>query len=534
MKVKGFSRVFLLVTCLFLFLTVQVYSNGQSEKQDLTVVSMAIPSTWDTLMPLNTTSAYSDAIFDLIFDRLLVIRQDGSYESRLAEKYEVSENSDEIVFYLNKNARWHDGEPVLAEDVVFTFQVAAHPESQVIRKSRMVYFKGTDESGAAYPDELKIEAIDNHTVRMKLKTPMDPETIFALVNRDMYIIPKHILKDIPMNEIAGHEFWSNPTVGSGPCILSDMISGERIEMDANKNYHLGAPDFDRLIVRVVPSTNFLAGLMSGEIDIIGGGNFASIPLKDWELTKKQDNLIKKSLPSLAYQYMAINTSKDYFSQEIRQAINIAINRDLMIDQLMKGEGEAAIGPLSQSHKYFNNNMLPIEYNVEKAKEILKSSGFDTSREHLMLVPKGNIIRENSAPLLQQDLAKIGIKVKIQTLDFPTLLSSVRKGDYDFALIGSAGSLDPHESVTLVTVGDPCNFAHVSDTTLGDIGNRGMRATNFTERKKVYDEYQITLKKQVPMTWLYFQNNLYAYNNRLSNVHVEDFFANACVWEWEVE
>lgn len=512
-------------------------SSSNSSSNDATqpkVVTMAIPSTWDTLMPHNTTSAYSDAIFDLIYDRLLVIRKDGTYEPRLAEKWEVSEESDKVTFYLNKNAKWHDGEPVTAEDVVFTFQVAAHPDAKLIRRSRMIYFAGTDATGAAKPEDLQIKAIDEHTVEFTLKSPMDVETIFALVNRDIFIMPKHILKDIPMNKIESDEYWTNPTVGSGPCKFVSMISGERIEMEANKDYYLNAPDFDRLVVRVIPSSNFLGGLMSGEIDIIAGGNFASIPLKDWDLTKEQSNLATKAIPSLGYQYMAVNTSKEYLSEPVRQAINIAINRQLMIEQLMRGEGEPAIGPLSESHKYFNKNMLPIEYDIEKASKMVKDAGFDSSKELLLLVPKGNEIREKSAPLIQQDLAKIGIKTRIQTMDFPTLLSAVRNGEYDFALIGSAGSLDPDESVGMMTIGNPNNFAHVSDPKLGEIGLRGLQAVKFEDRKLIYDEYQMTLKEQVPFVWLYFQNSLYAYNNRLSNVHCEDFFANACVWEWKVD
>lgn len=509
-------------------------SSESNENTQPKVVTMAMPSTWDTLMPLNTGSGYSEAIFDLIYDRLLIIRGDGTYEPRLAESWKVSENSDKVTFYLNKDAKWHDGTPVTADDVVFTFQVAAHPEAKAFKRYRMIYFAGTDEAGEAMPDDLQIKAIDEHTVEFGLKTPMDVEILFALVNRDIYIIPKHILKDIPMDKITTDPYWANPIVGSGPCKFDSTISGERIEMEANKDYHLGAPDFDRFVVKVVQPSNFLGGLMSGEIDVIGGGSFSSMPLKDWDLTKQQPNLSTAPTSSVGYQYMSVNTSKEYLSQSVRQAINISINRQLMIDQLMKGEGEALIGPLSESHKYFNKNMLPIEYDVEKAKKMVQDAGFDSSKELLLLVPKGNEIREKSAPLIQQDLAKIGIKVRIQTMDFPTLLSTVRNGDYDFALIGSAGSLDPDESVGMMTIGHPNNFAHVSDTKLGDIGLRGLQAVKFEDRKAAYDEYQMTLKEQVPFVWLYSQKSLYAYNNRLSNVCFDDFFSNACVWEWKVD
>lgn len=540
-KKNGLFLVLSMILALSIFLTgcggnsgsdSDANSNKGSDKPK--VVTMALSATWDTLMPHNTTSGYSDVIFDLIYDRLLVINADGTYESRLAESWKVSDESDKITFHLNKDAKWHDGEPLTAEDVVFTFQVAAHPDAELIRRTRIAHFAGTDENGNALPEDLQITALDEYTVEFVLKNKMDPEMIFALVNRDIFMMPKHILEDIPMSEIATDPYWNKPVVGSGPLKFIDMISGDHIEMEANEDYFLGAPDFDRFIVKVTPTSNFLTGLMSNEIDVIGGGSFASIPLKDWDLTQEQDNLTTASVSSLGYQYMSINTEKEYLSEPVRQAINMAINRDLIVEQLLKGEGEAAIGPLPQSHKYFNEAILPIEYDIEKAKKMVKESGFDSSKELIFLVPAGNEIREKSAPLIQQDLEEIGIKTSIQTMDFPTLLTAVRDSEYDFALVGSAGSLDPEESVSLVSVDSPNNFAHVSDPTLQEIGMRGLEAVSFEERKPIYDEYQMTLKEQVPFAWLYFADTLYAHNNRISNIDVDDFFVNSKVWEWKVD
>ena len=144
------------------------------------------------------------------------------------------------------------------------------------------------------------------------------------------------------------------------------------------------------------------------------------------------------------------------------------------------------------------------------------------------------MREKSAPLIQQDLARIGIKTRIQTMDFPTLMNMLREGEYDLGLLGSAGSLDPGESVFNVTVGHANNFAHLTDPTLGNLGRDGSQETSFETRKPIYDEYQRVLNEQMPFVWLYFANKLMAYNNRLSNVPVEDFaFMNWCTWEWEV-
>lgn len=504
-------------------------ANASGEK----TVTIAQTGDWDTFMPMNTTNAGADNVIELMFDRLMVINTDGTFAPRLAESWEINDTSDKIIYHLNPNAKWHDGQPVTADDVVYSAQVASSADFNYLRRIRMQYFGGTDDSGMELEkDGIQVKAVDANTVEFTLKTPMDPSIIYAMVNRDFFIIPKHLLEGIADEALSTDAFWQKP-VGSGPCVFDSTISGERVEFKANKDYYLGAPDFDRLIFRKVQSSNLLAGLMSGEIDILSGNT--QIPMQDWASAKDQGNLTTVSIPTFAYQYMAMNTSRDYLPQEVRQAISLAINRDVLIDQLMMGEARKAIGPLPEDHKYFDQNLLPIEYDPDKAAQMLKDAGWDSGRELEMLVSTGNEIREKSAILIQQDLQKVGIKTRIQTLDFPTLLNNAREGNYDLCFIGSAGSVDPSESVPNVTVGYMNNFTQLSDPTIGQTGESGAKELTFEARKPIYDKYQMLLKEQMPMAFLYFTNTLFAYSSRLSDVPATttDYNINKCVWEWKV-
>ena len=312
-----------------------------------------------------------------------------------------------------------------------------------------------------------------------------------------------------------------------------MESGVSIEFKANKDYYLGAPDFDRLVFKKVQSSNLLSGLMSGDIDVLSANS--QIPLADWETAKNTQGIVTKSVPTFAYQYMAMNTARDYLTEDVRHAISLAINRQVIVDQLLQGEARIAIGPLAEDHPYFDEKLLPIEYDPEKAKSMLEAAGWDSNRELQVLVSTGNEVREKSAILIQQDLQKIGIKTKIQTLDFPTLLTNARNGDYDLCFIGSSGSVDPSESVPNVTAGYMNNFAQLSDPTLGQIGESGAKEITFETRKKVYDQYQEELFKQMPMAFLYHTNDLFAYNEKLENVRegAIDYNINKNVWEWKV-
>ena len=497
------------------------------------VITMAQTGDWDTFMPMNTTNSGADNVIELMFDRLMVINTDGTFEPRLAESWETNEAQDKITYHLNENAKWQDGEPVTAEDVVYSAQVASSSEFNYLRRIRMQYFAGTDETGCETgTDSIEVKALDDHTVEFTLKTPMDPAIIYALVNRDFFIMPKHLLGDISDTDLVNDAFWQKP-VGSGPCIFDSMESGVSIEFKANKDYYLGAPDFDRLVFKKVQSSNLLSGLMSGDIDVLSGNS--QIPLADWEAAKNTQGIVTKSVPTFAYQYMAMNTSRDYLTEDVRHAISLAINRQVIVDQLLQGEARIAIGPLAEDHPYFDEKLLPIEYDPEKAKSMLEAAGWDGNRELEVLVSTGNEVREKSAILIQQDLQKIGIKTKIQTLDFPTLLTNARNGDYDLCFIGSAGSIDPSESVPNVTAGYMNNFAQLSDPTLGQIGESGAKEITFEARKKIYDQYQEELFKQMPMAFLYHTNDLFAYNEKLENVRegAIDYNINKNVWEWKV-
>ena len=506
--------------------------NSSGEK----VVTIAQTGDWDSFMPMQTTNAGADNVNELMFDRLMTINTDGTFAPRLADSWETNETQDKIIYHLNENAKWHDGEPVTAADVVYSAQVASSQAYNYLRRIRMQYFAGTDETGMELSENsVGVTAVDDHTVEFSLKEPMDPSIIYALVNRDFFIIPEHLLSGISDADLVNDEFWQHP-IGSGPCVFESTISGESIQFTANKDYYLGAPDFDRLVFKKVQSSNLLSGLMSGEIDVLSGNT--QIPLQDWQAAKSTDGVTAQSVPTFAYQYMAMNTSREYLTKEIRQAMSMAVNKDIIVEQLLQGEGRVALGPLPDDHQYYNKNietMEPVQYDPEKAAQIVKDAGWDESRELQMLVSTGNEVREKAAILIQQDLQKIGIKTKIQTLDFPTLLTNARNGEYDICFIGSAGSVDPSESVPNITVGYMNNFTQLQDPLLGEVGESGAHELTFEARKAIYDEYQEMIVDWMPMAFLYFTNDLFAYNAQIENVRPGslDYNVNKNVWEWKV-
>ena len=356
---------------------------------------------------------------DLIYDKLVYLKQDGTYEPRLADKWSMSDDNKVLTVHLNENAKWQDGEPVTADDVVFTMQVYNSPSAAVVRQNNVSPFAGFKEGD----DSLQVKAVDEHTVEMTCAEPTNMDFLFFIKFRDIYILPKHLLGDTPYADIRNNSYWEKP-IGSGPCIYESQISGERMEFKANKDYYLKTPQWDRFVVKVVATPSLLSGLMNDEIDILAG-NVASLQLSDWDMAQQQQNLTCVSTESVGYQYMAINTEKDYLPPKVRQAIDMAINRDAIVSGLLKGEGEPAFGPFATSHKYYDD-VVNVGYNPEKAKELLAEAGYPDGFEVTLDAPNDRYMNdEQIAQAVAGYLEKVGIKVNLNLMPKANFFSYIK-------------------------------------------------------------------------------------------------------------
>ncbi len=498
------------------------------------VVTMAIISTWNTLNIYNTSGNYGHCVADQLFERMVSCTHDGEYLPRLADSWEMSEDHTSMTFHMNKNAKWHDGEPLTADDVVFTLKAVTSEKMDNYYRSKFVCLAGTDDNGiCASPDDLQVEAIDDYTVKVGLKTPKDEQTVLSTLCSFFYVLPQHILDTGDYSDINDSDFWTSP-VGAGPFKYVKDIAGEQLEMTANEDYYLGCPDFKTFVIKVVPATSLTAGLLNGEIDVVGAG---SIPLSDWGTIESSDNLVAESIPSYAYQYMEFNLSdgNDAFQDAaVRIAFDKAIDKQLIVDQLMAGEGQVAVGPMPKYHPYYNDALEGNSYDPNAAKSALEAANFDFNRTYRLIVPQGNQVREQSALIIQQNLKDIGIKVEIETYDFATLLEMMRNGDFDLGLLGGGSNIDPNESAVIVKPGSAQNYSLLTDGKWYDLAAKGDSLVNFNERKEAFDAYQAALVEDQPYIWLYHQNNLQAHSTRIAEIPMEDFiWYNYEVWTWKL-
>ena len=148
------------------------------------VVTMAIISTWNTLNVYNTSGNYGHCVADQLFERMVTCNHNGEYIPRLATSWEMSEDNSQITFHLNTDATWHDGNPLTAEDVVFTLQAMTNDAVDNYYRAEFSSLLGTDENGiCANPEELGVEAPDAATVTISFKKPkaMEKKLLISLI-----------------------------------------------------------------------------------------------------------------------------------------------------------------------------------------------------------------------------------------------------------------------------------------------------------------------------------------------------------------
>lgn len=493
------------------------------------VIAVSLPKAWDSMMPLNTNNNYSRFVYDQIYDRLIMENADGSYAPRLATSWTVNEDSTAVTFKLAENVKWQDGTPFTADDVVFSFQLYSDPKVEALSRYYLQYIDGVDESGAELSeDSINVKANGANEITITMKKPMYADTLLSNLNM-VFMIPKHIFAGKTTEEINAPDLWAKP-VGTGPFKYDSEISGERMELVKNPDYFQGAPDIDKLVVRVVDNTSLVANLMSGDVDINVQG---SIPMQDWAMAKEQENLTAVSFPTTSYYTFIMNMSKPYMTEKVRNAFSMAISRDVLVNSLLQGEGEAIVTPFCKLSPYYNDK-VEVWYDPEQAKQILTEENFPFDQTLQYYTASGSD-NERIAALITQDLEKLGVKVQITQVDFPTLMNNMREGVHDFGFIGSGGTMDPSESREMIAPGSSVNFAQVPDNSLADMVDKANDALTFEERKPLFDAYQEKIKEVSPMAYLYTRNTLLAQSKRLSNVNTDNFGTlNWSIWTWKVE
>jgi len=510
-------------------------SGGQTAKKSLTIGMWSAPS---TLNPLTYTTTYEQTIISLIYPRLLVMDQDLNFVGQLADRWEPNETYDKFTFHIHNDAKWSDGTPITSEDVLYTIGAIAHPKTPTTRRSMIDTIVGLDDNGVDQNADFVIEGfniVDDKTFEISTKTPVNPDTFFEKLGANVYIQPKKVLSTVTDWLNVDKQPWAlKPEITGGAYNFVKYQTGSYVELAPNKDYWLGAPALDSLFVKVVAQGSFAAAIEAGEIDISGGAGVGEVPITDWEKVSKLPNVVPATYTAPSYQYLDINVLRPEFQDvRVRQALAYAINRELIVSRLLDGEGEVLNTPINSANKYYLPELQKMyPYDPEKAKQLLAEAGWDPNTEVVILTPTGNIVREQSADIIMANLQDVGIKAKVEKVDFPTRQARAQAGDFQLSLVGFSATFDPDFSGQVAT-GAGFNYSGYSSPKMDELLTTGKTTADFEAKKAVYTEAQQLFAEDLPFIPLYAPKALTVVNKRAKNVVLGPQGLTWNAHEWDV-
>lgn len=501
--------------------------NSGREIDTEAVVNFALGAAWDTLNYYSSTGgSYAYLVADKIFDKLIFVDEDYNIEPRGAKSWEL--DGDVLTFHLDEKATWHDGEPVTSKDWLFTLQYASTSEATIVNRSIASYIQGTNEAGVEESENsIMVDTPDDYTLVLHLKQPYNLESFLMTNVKSLLVIPEHILGSMSDEEIASSDFWESP-VGSGPCKFLSQIAGSEITLETYDDYHLGSPQFGKLVFKVVSISNFANAVMSGEADILYTAmdteSAMSLDGMDGITVKKQS--APSTLQALAFNCAAISTN-------MRQAINLCIDKQTMIDNFYSGQGELVETVILPGSEYYYDKSDKGQ-NIEKAKEYVKAAidAGEWSEDRVFEIGVNSDARKSQAELIVQWLDEAGIKAKVSTYDASTMWANMMMSKLDSCMMSWMPSNDP---LSYAGNYEPASsrLIHVSNEKFAEITGKIKVEQDLTTRKEQVKEFIELEYEECPISWICAQYTFAVTSSRLeADPFASDMFNNA-VWEWKV-
>jgi peptide/nickel transport system substrate-binding protein len=400
-----------------------------------------------SLLPPLAVNTQAKAINALIYDHLAEIGDslnavnDAGFRPRLAERWTWARDSMSIAFHLNPKARWHDGKPVRAEDVRFTFDVYTDP---AVGSTFSPLLSNID--SVSVPDSMTA------TFWYKRRSPLQ----FFDAAYQMAIIPSHLLAAAPRTELAASPVARQP-VGTGRFRFVRWEANQRVELAADLENYRGRPNLDRVIWSVAPDPGSAAiKLFSGEADF-----FQSVRPENFAQVASNKDLRLAPYASLEYGFLQFNLrARDgsrrphpvFAERETRRALTMGVDRARLVQSVYDTLGYPGFGPTTRSLYPRWASLKQIPYDPARARQLLDSLGWvdadgDGVRERNgvplefgILVPSSSAGRKRYGVLLQEVFKAMGARVKVEELDVNGVIARMNSREFD-ALVGS-WSTDP--------------------------------------------------------------------------------------------
>ncbi|MGN4426151.1 oligopeptide ABC transporter substrate-binding protein [Bacillus cereus group sp. MYBK30-1] len=458
--------------------------------------------------------------------------------------YTISEDKKTITIKIKDNVKWHDGNPVTAEDLEFSYLIIGNDKYTGVRyDTQMQMIEGMEEYHTGKADKISgIKVVDPKTISITYKT-VNPSLKTGIWT---YPTSKKYLGDVPIEKLAESDKVRKNPIGFGPFKVKKIVPGESVEFERFDDYWGGKPKLKNVTLKVVNPAIVNASLKKGDIDI------AKVTADQYPNVSKLKNTQLIGVTDLYYSYIGFKfghmdkdkkeavMDKDKFKDvRLRQAMAYAVNREELGQKVYHGLRFPANSPIPPSMpKYHNNNAGAYNFDVEKAKKLLDEAGYkDKNGDGFREDPKGQEFKINylassgsdtSEPLAKffiQSWKDVGLKVELvdgRLHEFNSFYDMVKKDDPKVDIFGGAWGTGSDPDLSGLWAKDASfNYGRWVNDENTKLLNEGLSEKSGDEkyRKEVYDKWQKLIHDEAPMIPLHYQFELTGVNNRVKNYDV---------------
>ena len=470
--------------------------------------------------PINPITAGDQYTIELLnyalFTPLVQYDENLGVRPNLAEKWDMTTN--DITFTLRRDVKWHDGQPVTAEDVKFTFDMAKDPATGSL-------------IGSAYLPQVKsAEVVDSYTVKFTFAQPHAQ----ALEDFWWAPAPKHLLQNVSAQEMRNAPYNRQP-VGSGPFKFSQWQANQRLVVERNAAFPeaLGGPaNLERVVFRIIPEPSTML------TELTTGGVQVDVPLPPDQVKQVEGNSDMKvfAFPGKTVYYIGWNNKRPPFnSANLRRALGMAVNRQEIIDALLFGQGTPASSTVPPWHPLFPKDAAAPKFDVAAAGQLLDQEGWRDSNNdgirdkggrplRFTLMTSDNALNRSVVEVLQSQFKKVGADAQIRVLEFQTLLAQHKSRDFD--AVFTSWVLDNFQMASapaalfhsrLAATDQSTNRSAVNIPELDRLIDQAGGATNDDQARGIWRQMTDVLQRDQPVTFVYWLNETAAARSNMQNV-----------------
>ena len=506
------------------------------------IITIASAVDADALIPPLVGTTQGKQAVDMLFDFLAEAKTpistvgDAGFGPELAARWQWAPDSLSIAFSIDPRARWHDGAPVRANDVRFSFALFTDP---VVASMHAGNFEGID----------SVSVRDSLTAVVWWHT-RHPEQFFQIAY-NLAVMPEHLLGKIPRDSLLRSSFADHP-VGSGRYRFAQWNRQRDLMFEADTNNYRGAPAAARIVwVVAADPTAASLSVLAGQADVL-----ESVRGDAYTQVRKSSSVRAVEYESLDYAYMLLNrertvsgTRRLFADKALRVALTASIDRAAVVANALDSLGRVALGPFTRATNGVDTTMRQIAFDTVAAAKTLDSLGWTRQSadgfrrragrtlQFSVMVPAASATRKRVAVLLQSQLKALGIQIDIDAVESQVYAARLAKGDFEAAL--NTWRTDPSPSTIRQVWGTKrgadveANYGRYSNTTFDAAIDSAAFTFDPTRRQALYRRAYQSIVDDAAAVWLYEPRNFAAVNARVSPVGMRADAWWAALPRWKV-